>query len=57
MVVPVHRRRLDCFDHLFPGLKTAPVEGQGAQRFLPRLNQVEIGRLLRLKDKLPPWVV
>ena len=54
MLVPVPRRRLDRFDHLVPGLTTAPCEGEGAQRFPPRLNQVEIGRRLRLKDKLPP---
>ena len=51
MGVPVHRRLLDRFDHLVPGLKTAPFEGEGGQRFPPRLNQVEIGRILRLKDK------
>ena len=44
MVIPVHRRLLDRFDPLFPGLKTAPFEGKGAQRF-------------PLKDKLPPRVV
>jgi len=57
MVIPVHRRLLDRFDPLFPGLKTAPFEGKGAQRFPPRLNQIEIRRILRLKDKLPPRVV
>src|SRR5215470_1044552 len=57
MVVPVHRRLLDRFDHLFPGLKTAPFEGEGAQRFPPRLNQVAIGRILRLQDKLPTRVL
>src|SRR5919205_888478 len=57
MVIPVHRRLLDRFDHLCPGLKTAPFEGQGAPCLPPRLNQVEIGRILRLKHKLPPWVV
>jgi hypothetical protein len=56
MVVPVPCRLLDRFDHLCPGLKTASFEGQGAERFPPRLNEVEIGRILWLKDKLPTWV-
>ena len=57
MVIPVHRRLLDRFDYLCPGLTTAPCEGQGAQRFPPRLTEGEIGRILRLKHKLPTRVV
>src|SRR5215510_5255516 len=56
MVIPVHRRLLDRFDYLCPGLKTAFFEGKGAQRFPPRLTEVEIGRILRLKHKLPTRV-
>src|SRR4029450_13282997 len=57
MVVPVPCRLLDRFDHLCPGLKTASFEGQGAERVPPRLDAVEIGCILWLKDKVPPLVL
>src|SRR5262249_1319905 len=57
MVVPVLCRLLDRFDHLYPGLKTASFDSKSAERFPPRRNEREIGRILWLKDKLPTWVL
>ena len=53
MDVPVLGRRADGLAELLPGLEAAPFECQGAQHLPPRLNQVEVGRVLGLEDELP----
>jgi hypothetical protein len=57
MLVPVHGRLLDRFDHLCPGRKTVSFEGKGAERLPPQLHEIEIGRILWLQDKLPTGVL
>src|SRR3954447_19527659 len=59
--VPVRGGTPDGFFDLGPGLEAAPFEGQRAQDFPPRLDQVQVGRVLGLEDELlvrvdfPPW--
>src|SRR5262249_40854826 len=54
--IPVRRRPLHCITHLFPTLEAPPLQGQRPQHLPPRLDQVQVRRVLRLEDKLPPWV-
>src|SRR4051812_12259155 len=56
MVVPGGRRLLDRPADLLPGLEPPPVQGQRLEHLPPRLDQVQIRRVFRLEDELPPRV-
>ena len=56
MVVPVGSGELDHLHDLGPGLESAAFQGQGAEHFPPRLNQVQIRGILGLEDELPARV-
>src|SRR4051812_12749316 len=54
--VPVRGGAPDGFFDLGPGLEAAPFEGQRAQDFPPRLDQVQVGRVFGLEHEFPAWV-
>src|SRR3954467_1916421 len=54
--VPVGGGTLDGFFDLGPGFEAAPFEGQRAQDFPPRLDQVQVSRILGLEHELPARV-
>jgi hypothetical protein len=53
MGVPVRRGGLNGLANLLPRFKTAAFARPRPQHFPPRFDQVEIGRVDRLKDALP----
>src|SRR5215475_15629382 len=53
MSVPISRGSFDCLLNFRPSFKAATFERGRAQRLPPRLDQVEIGGILRLRDELP----
>ena len=53
MGVPVHGGVLHGFADFSPGLESAPLQCQCPQHLPPGLNEVEVRRILRLKDELP----
>ena len=56
VLVPVRRRLLDRPADLLPGLEPPPLQRQRLQHLPPRLDQVQVRRVLRLEDELPPRV-
>src|SRR3712207_2813100 len=56
VLVPVAGGALDGRLDLRPGLEPPPLEGQRAQHLPPRLDEIEVGRVLRPEHELPPWV-
>src|SRR3954466_9806458 len=54
--VPVRGGAPDGLFDLGPGLKAAPFEGQRAQDFPPRLDQVQVGRVFGLEHEFPARV-
>ena len=57
MSIPISRGSFNCLLNFRPGFKAATFERERAQRLPPRLDQVEIGGVLRLKDELPTWML
>src|ERR671938_395245 len=53
MLVPVGGGLRHGLADLLPGREAPALEGQGAQDFPPRFDQIEIGRVLGLEDELP----
>ena len=53
MSVPISRGSFNRLLNFRPSFKAATFERERAQRLPPRLDQVEIGGILRLKDELP----
>ncbi len=53
MSVPISRRSFNRLLNFRPGFETAASGRERAQRLPPRLDQVEIGGILRLKDEIP----
>ncbi len=53
MGVPVDSRGSNRCTDLIPGFKTPTFKSKGPQHFPPRLNQVKVGGILGLKNKLP----
>ena len=53
MGIPVGGRRLDCLYDLLPGFKALALESQRTQDLPPWFDEVEVGRIRRLIDKLP----
>ena len=53
MGIPVGRGGLDRLLDLFPGLKASPFKRQRAQDFPPGFDQIQVGGVGRLVDKLP----
>jgi hypothetical protein len=53
MGIPVGGGRLDRLYNLLPGLKASTFECERAQDLPPRFDQIEIGGIRRLIDKLP----
>jgi hypothetical protein len=51
--IPIGGGCFDCCYHLVPGLKTPAFERQRTQDLPPGFDQVQIGRIRRLIDKLP----
>src|SRR3954467_13427912 len=56
VLVPVRSGAPDGLFDLCPSLEAAPFEGQRAQDLPPRLDQVQVGRILWLEDELPARV-
>src|SRR5215210_5448428 len=56
VLVPVGGGTLDGLLDLGPGVEAPSFEGQRAQHLPPRLNEVQVGRVLRLEHQLPAWV-
>jgi len=56
MSVPVRGGVCDGLADVVPTLEPPPGEGERAQNFPPRLNQVEVGGVLGLEHHLPAWV-
>src|SRR5512142_3024166 len=54
MVVPVGRGFLDRTTDLLPRLEPTPLQCQTPQHLPPRLDQIQVGRVLGLEDELPP---
>src|SRR3954463_12664353 len=54
--VPVRGGTLDGLFDLGPGFEAAPFEGQRAQDFPPRLDQVQVGRVFGLEHEFPARV-
>src|SRR3954452_20347171 len=54
--VPVHGGASDGLFDLGPSLEAAPLERQRAQDFPPRLDQVQVSRILGLEHELPARV-
>src|SRR5262245_22159055 len=53
MSVPISCGSFNCLLNFRPSFKAATSERERAQRLPPRLDQIEIGGILRLKDELP----
>src|SRR5215212_9257769 len=56
VLVPVCGGTLDGLLELGPGVEAPPFEGQRAQHLPPRLDEVQVGRVLWLEDELPAWM-
>src|SRR3954451_16888931 len=56
VLVPVFGGALDGLLDLRPGVEPFALEGQGAQHLPPRLDEVEVRRVLRLEHELPAWM-
>src|SRR3954469_17356280 len=56
VLVPVFGGALDGLLDLGPGVEPSALEGQGAQHLPPRLDEVQVGRVLRLEHELPARV-
>src|SRR3954447_8055680 len=54
MLVPVRRRLFNRLGDLLPGLEPPALQRQRLQHLPPRLDRVEIGRVHRPEDELPP---
>ena len=52
--VPVRRRLLDRPADLLPSLEPPALQRQAPEHLPPRLDQVQVRRVLRLEDELPP---
>ncbi len=57
MSVPVGGRGFNSLFDLFPTLEATAFGCEGAKHLPPRFDQVEIGGIGRLEDKLPPRMV
>ncbi len=57
MLVPVFCSLPNSLTNLFPRVEAFAFQGQRAQNFPPRLDQVEVSCILGLKDKLPAGMV
>jgi hypothetical protein len=55
--IPVGRGRLDRFLNLLPGLKALAFESQRTQDLPPGFDEIEIGCIRRLIDKLRAWMM
>src|SRR5579871_1918411 len=53
MCIPISRCFLYRLLDLFPGLEASPLERERLERFPPGFNQVQVGGVGGLKDKLP----
>src|SRR5215207_3811194 len=53
MRVPVRRRSTDGLLDLRPSLEALAFERQGAQRLPPRFDEIQVGGVRGLEDKLP----
>ena len=53
VLVPVRGGAPDGLFNLRPSLEAPALERQRAQDLPPRLDQVQVGRVLRLEDELP----
>jgi hypothetical protein len=53
VLIPVGGGAFNRLLDLGPGLEASPFQGQGAQHLPPRLDQVEVGRVLGLEDEFP----
>src|SRR5262245_25078455 len=53
MSIPISRGGFNCLLTFRPGFKAATFERERAQRLPPRLDQIEVCGILRLKDELP----
>src|SRR4051794_14925562 len=56
VLVPVSGGTLDGLLDLDPGVEPSALESQRAQHLPPRLDKVQVGRILRLEHELPAWV-
>src|SRR5215213_2170254 len=56
VLVPVCSGTLDGLLNLGPGVEPSALESQRAQHLPPRLDEVQVGRILWLEDELPAWV-
>src|SRR4051794_26571078 len=56
VLVPVGGGALDGLLDLGPGVEPSALEGQRAQHLPPRLDEVQVGRVLRLEHELPARV-
>src|SRR5262249_19208646 len=56
VLVPVGRRFFDGLADVLPRLEPTPFQRQRAQHLPPRLDQVQVRRVLRLEDELPAGV-
>src|SRR3954454_4227075 len=56
VLVPVGGGTLDGLLDLGPGVEAPSFEGQRAQHLPPRLDEVQVGRVLRLECELPAWM-
>ena len=54
--VPLGGGTLDGLFDFGPSFEAAALEGQRAQHLPPRLDKIEVGRILRLEHELPAWV-
>ena len=53
VLIPVGGGAFNRLLDLGPSLEASPFQGQGAQHFPPRLDQVQIRCILGLEDELP----
>src|SRR5215218_4560371 len=56
VLVPVFGGALDGLLDLRPGVEPSALESQRAQHLPPRLDEVQVGRILWLEHELPAWV-
>src|SRR4051812_24403439 len=56
VLVPVCGGTLDGLLDLGTSIEPSALESQRAQHFPPRLDEVEVGRILWLEHELPAWV-
>jgi hypothetical protein len=56
MSVPVRGSFMHSRSYLLPGIESPTLQRKGAQHLPPRLDQLQVRRIHRLEDELPPWV-